>query len=404
MQKIYVALPKPQFDSEVLIFQRQMNTIRQALLHNLPAVREDGYYGVETARAVRAFQQACNITADGKFGPQTYASMMQKLREIPSLGAVSSKYSIVSVPEKSKEFSLTASIYKLFKSSMDVFSSIADNLQLASDQAAEQLAIIQMKYQNGAGLSKTDIQSVLKSMWEKPSLQKIRNDIENKVMAEIRQLSQGNTNRINYKNDNRTVADLRRISEAKRQLVKGPNSQTVAFINKNVAKQLVDKCTEELRSVQFDKKISQALGKMTKGAKVAKGGGAVLTAITIIPLCLHICELGYNIMTNNPIKQNIRDIAADFVELVVGVLIALAISALVAAIGITGGMAVLAVVIIGIIIGLLMSFFLDDEDNTWSDKIVNWTYETYKNTLNAFNSQKPVLIDFQRTGRLDNWA
>ena len=404
MQNVYVAVPKPKYDAEVLVIQHQLNSIRSALLHNLPAIKEDGYYGYETAKAVRAFQQACNISADGKFGPQSYASMMQKLREMPSPGAVSSKYSIVSVPEKSKEFSPTASFYKLFKSSMDVFSSIADNLQLASEQAAKQLAIIQMKYQNGAGLAKTDIQGVLKSMWEKPSIQKIRNDVEKKVMDEIRQLSHGNTNRINYKTDKRTVDSVRMIGNAQRQLKKGPNSQTVALINKNVAKQLVDKCTEELRSVQFDKKISQALGKMSKGAKVAKGGGAVLTAITLIPLCLHVCELCYNLMTNNPIEQNLRDIAADIVEFVVGTLIALAVAAIVAAIGITGGMAVLAVVVIGIVIGLLMSFFLDEEDNTWSDKLVNWTYETYKNTTNTFNSQKPILIDFQRTGKFDNLA
>ena len=109
-------------------------------------------------------------------------------------------------------------------------------------------------------------------------------------------------------------------------------------------------------------------------------------------------------MTHNPIEQNIRDIAADIVELVVGILITMAIAALVAAIGITGGMAVLIVVVIGIIIGLLLSFFLDDGDNTWSKKIVNWTYETYQNVTNTNNSKQPILIDFQRTGRLDYWA
>lgn len=410
MQQLYVASPKPQHNTEVLIFQRQLNTIRSALLHNLPIVSEDGYYGVETAKAVKAFQQACNISADGVLGPQTQACIMQKLREMPSIsaappkytiGPAPSKYSIGPAPVQLKGPALTSSISNIIKSAADVFSAVAQNLQLASNQAAKQLANLQIKYQNGTKISQADIQNIMKSMWQKPSIQKIREDVERKVMDEIREMSRGNTNRMNYKNDKQTLINLRQIANAQRQVVKGPNTQAVSLINKTVAKQLVDKCAEELRSVQFDKRISQGIGKITK---VPKGGGTVLTAITLIPLCIHIGELGYNLMTNNPIEQNIRDIAADLVELAVGVLITLAISALVAAIGITGGLAVLIVVIIGIIIGLLLSFFLDDEDITWSKKIVNWTYETYQNLSNSIHSKETFLIDFQRTDHLNYYA
>ena len=102
MQQVYIALPNPRYDNEVLIIQRQLNSIRSALLHNLPIVREDGLYGIETAKAVKAFQQACNITVDGKLGPQTYNCMMQKMREMPSIGAAPSRYSIGPAPITTK--------------------------------------------------------------------------------------------------------------------------------------------------------------------------------------------------------------------------------------------------------------------------------------------------------------
>lgn len=410
MQQVYIASSKPQYNSEVQVIQRQLNSIRSGLLHHLPIVREDGFYGVETARAIKAFQQTCNIKVDGILGPQTHACMMQKLREMPSIGAapsrytigpVTSKYSIEPAPIQLKGSSLTSSIYSIIKSAADVFSAIAQNLQLASDQAAKQLANLHLKYQNGAKISQADIQNIMKSMWQKPSINKIREEVEREVMDKIRKMSLGNTNRINYKNDLRTITNMREIASAQRQLAKGPNTQTVSLINKTVAKRLVDKCAEELRSVQFDKRISQRIGKITK---VPKGGGVVLTGITLIPLFIHFGELCYNLLTNNPIEQNVRDIAADLVELVVGTLIALAISALLAAIGITGGLAVLIVVIVGIIIGLLLSFCLDDKDITWSKKIVNWTYETYLNLSNSIHSKETFLIDFQRMDHLNYYA
>ena len=48
MEKVYIASPNPQYDNNVLIVQRQLNSIRSGLLHNLPIVKEDGLYGEET--------------------------------------------------------------------------------------------------------------------------------------------------------------------------------------------------------------------------------------------------------------------------------------------------------------------------------------------------------------------
>lgn len=377
MQQLYVASPKPQYNAEVLIFQRQLNTIRNTLLHNLPIIKEDGYYGVETAKAVKAFQQACNISADGKLGPQTQACIMQKLREMPSISAAPA-------PVQLEGPSLTSNISNIVKKATKVFSDLAQSLQLASDQAAKQLANLQQKYQNGTNISKADIQNIMKSMWQKPSIQKIRENVKKEVMDEIRAMTRGNNYHTHYKGDKRSLIKSRQISDAQRQLAKGPNSQTISIINQRVAKQVVDKCAKELRSVQFDKIISQGIGKITK---VPKGGGTVLTVVTLFPLCIHVGELCYNLRTNNPIEQNIRDIAADLVELAVGVLIGLAIAALVSAF-ITGGWAVLVILVIGIIIGLLLSFFFDDEDNTWSEKIVNWIYETYQNLSRSIHLKK----------------
>lgn len=399
MQQLYVASPKPQHNTEVLIFQRQLNTIRSVLLHNLPIVREDGYYGVETAKAVKAFQQACNISADGVLGPQTQACIMQKLREMPSIsaaplqctiGPAPSKYSIgpAPAPVQLEESSLTSSISDIVKKAADGFSHAADVLRNASKQAAEQLAHLQ-KYQNSTKISKADIENIMKSMMKKPSIQEIRENVKKEVMDELREMTRGNNYHTHYKGDKRSLIKSRQISDAQRQLAKGPNSQTISIINQRVAKQVVDKCAKELRSVQFDKIISQGIGKITK---VPKGGGTVLAAVMLLPLGIHVGELCINLITNNPIEQNVRDIAADLVELAVGVLIGLAITALVS-VFITGGWAVLVVVIVGIIIALLLSFFFDDEDNTWSDKIVNWIYETYLHLSNSIQLKKCKFID-----------
>lgn len=85
MQQVYVAKTNPEYDPYVAFVQHQMNIIRKTLLHNIPVIREDGYYGYETANAVKVFQQSCNIRVDGVFGPQTRMSMVQKMREMPSI-------------------------------------------------------------------------------------------------------------------------------------------------------------------------------------------------------------------------------------------------------------------------------------------------------------------------------
>ncbi len=94
MKKIYSASANPRFDNNVLIVQRQLNSIKSALLHTLPTIKEDGLYGEETEKAIKVFQQICNISADGKLGPQTSSCISQKLREMPSIGVAVPKYYI----------------------------------------------------------------------------------------------------------------------------------------------------------------------------------------------------------------------------------------------------------------------------------------------------------------------
>ena len=98
MNKVYIASANPIYDPDVLILQRQLNTIKFNLLHDLPYIKEDGLYGFESEKAVKAFQKSCNISEDGRLGSETYNHMMQKLRELPSKDPLSSKYSIASTP------------------------------------------------------------------------------------------------------------------------------------------------------------------------------------------------------------------------------------------------------------------------------------------------------------------
>lgn len=81
MQQVYIVTANPPKDTYVEFVQRQMNNIRRSLLHNLPEVAENGLYDDKMAKAVKAFQQSCNIGVDGKFGPQTRMCLVQKMRE-----------------------------------------------------------------------------------------------------------------------------------------------------------------------------------------------------------------------------------------------------------------------------------------------------------------------------------
>ncbi len=65
---------------EVKWIQCAMNRIFRA---NKQPLEIDGKYDSKTAYWVKAYQKAVGITADGKFGPQTRAKVLDYLRRTP---------------------------------------------------------------------------------------------------------------------------------------------------------------------------------------------------------------------------------------------------------------------------------------------------------------------------------
>lgn len=108
MQNIYIASSNPEYDPFIVTIQNKLNTIRRNLLHNLPPITMvDGKYGYETARVVSAFQDACEISVDGKLGPVTIGRIEQKMRELPSISSVSLRETYISAT-KPKETYISA--------------------------------------------------------------------------------------------------------------------------------------------------------------------------------------------------------------------------------------------------------------------------------------------------------
>ena len=379
MQQIYVALPKPQHNTEVLMIQRQLNTIRSALLHNLPIVREDGYYGVETARAVKAFQQACNITADGKYGPQTHRYLMQKIRELPSIGSaqiapkqvspgVSSLYKIVDqFIEVVNNFyssldSVASSIAKLERpTSATIFNSFRKSVE-SIDPAMKRLRETLSKYnQYKAGSTISEETRKAANAYAK-NISNPRKNFDFKDYVQGRKAAQA----VSKANANKRLTDyyLKKGMSAKDAVLN--NLKQYDFISKIIAK---------LKSLGYSGKIDLSKINLSKAAKGVGVVAFVYSLKDIIWDIFHISEL----FDESKKEAWIEDLKKDCYAFLDGLIVAcvsLLLAKLVVAIG--GSIAVIAgasmstvaiaiaVAIIALIIGLIICYCLSKYDISFS--------------------------------------
>lgn len=379
MQQIYVALPKPQYNSEVLIFQHQLNTIRCALLHNLPIVREDGYYGVETARAVKAFQQACNISADGKYGPQTHRYLMQKLRELPSIGpaqiaprqlssGISSSFKVVDqFVEAVKNFysslgSVASSIAKLERpTSATIFNSFRKSVE-SIDPAMKKLQETLSKYnQYKAGSAISEETRKAANAYAK-NIGNPHKNFDFKDIVQGRKVAQ----EVSKANVNKRLTNY--------YLSKGMSARD-AVLNNLKQYNFVPKIMAQLKSMGFTSKIDFSkidLSKIAKGIGIA---AFVYSLKDIIWDIFHFREL----FDESKKEAWLEDLKKDCYAFLDGLIVAsvsLLLAKLVMAIG--GGIAVIAgasmstvavaiaVAIIALIIGLIFCYCLSKYDISFS--------------------------------------
>lgn len=380
MEKVYIASPNARYDNNVLIVQRQLNSIRSALLHNLPVIKEDGLYGEETARAVKAFQQACNISADGKFGSQTSSCMIQKLREMPSIGAAPPKYYISSAPPK---YYISATPANSKRNSHGVFSlyNVVDQFvgavidfnvtlkAVASSVANLKNPSADMVFRCFRGSLET-IDPALKRMQETLSKYHLHND-NSFVSADTLKVAKGNS--INPSLRGQTAAQAVSLAKTNERMAKYFMKETTsakdAILNNLKRYDFVSKIASKLKSMGLSGRID--LSKVNiKSAGV--GVGFIYSLKDIIWDIFHIADL----FDETKKEAWLNDLQKDCYEFLDALIIG-CVSCFLAQLVVVGGAAlagltvssgaiVVAIVIVSLIIGLIFSYVLSSNDISFS--------------------------------------
>lgn len=376
MQRVYIALPKPQYDADVLVIQRQLNTIRATLLHNLPLVREDGLYGIETANAVRVFQQSCNILADGKLGPQTHACMLQKLREMPSIGSGPSIYSIGSTPTKPKKSVLSPfSLYDVadqFVAAVIDFNSTLKSV--ANSVANMKNPSSEMVFRCFRG-SLVKIDPALNKM--RLSLSKFNQHNEKSIISdETRRLAKTNPNspHLNYQQQDSIRKAAQEVSKSNANMrmaghyLKKATSAKDAILNNLKQYDFVSKISSKLKTMGLTGKVD--FSKITLKGSI--GIGFVYSLKDIIWDIFHIGELFDDSKSEAWLEDLRKDCYAFLDGLIVGC-ISMFLSQLIVAAGaalvgltLSTGTIIVATVIIALIIGLIFSYVLNSKNISFS--------------------------------------
>lgn len=371
MEKVYIASPKARYDKDVLIVQRQLNSIRYTLLHNLPVIKEDGLYGEETARAVKAFQQACNISADGKYGSQTASCMMQKLREVPSIGAAPPKYNISATPANSK--GKTYGDFTLF-SVVDQFIGAVIGFNVTLKAVASSVANLKnpsadMVFRCFRGSLET-IDPSLKKMQETLSKYHLHND-NSIVSADTLKVAKGNS--INPSLRGRTAAQAVSLAKTNERMAKyffkEATSAKDAILNNLKRYDFVSKITSKLKSMGLTGKID--LSKVNiKSAGV--GAGFIYSLKAIIWDIFHVAEL-FDETKKEAWLNDLQKDCYDFLDaLIIGCIssflaqLVVVGGAALAGLTVSSGAIVAAIVIVSLVIGLIFSYVLSSKDISFS--------------------------------------
>lgn len=368
MEQVYIASANPKYDSYVLFIQQQLNNIRNTLLHNLPIVGVDGYYGYETAKVVKAFQQSCNIRADGVFGPQTRMHMAQKMREMPSIG--NSSGPLIKRTSINK-FSLYDVVDQFVSSILD-FNSTIQNVANSLSKLHNPTPNLVFKCFRRS-LEKVDPKiKILRESLAKHNLFKDNS----KVSADINNKAKGNL----YKS-HIGIAEQDSIRKAQQTVSNANTNKRLA--NKYMAKSMKTKdvILNNLKKYDFVSKVTQKLKTMGLTGKIdlskvsVKGGvgiGFVYSLKDIIWDIFHICEL-FDESKSTAWQEDLRKDCYAFLDsLIIGYtslflaqLIVVGGSAL-AGLTMSSGAVIAAVVIITLILGLIISYLLSKKDISFS--------------------------------------
>ena len=358
--------PRIEFDPDVQALQMMLNDVRSKIHGFWPSLNPDGKFGVETEAAVRAFQTAANIKVDGRVGLETWNKLYEysSIKSLlgPNVTTQLSNGTISGLSMNIDETSSSFSVFELLETvSKKVISPLADYLKDVSDNSVKQIEKLSSKK-----VTANDINRIVRGMFEKPDLKKMREEI----MSVINKTAHGNTNVINYKRGKQVQAQMRRIAEAK-QMQANIKKFGTRVLDKDIAKQVFDKCIKELESVNFSKKITDAIKKSSKLKNTKITGGGILTFLGFIPLIIDTFKLGWAGLTGKPTEELLKELVTDILEFLAAAFLGAIIAAIVGLLGITGGTAILVILVLGIIVSHIIACFAPDLYENLSEGIIN---------------------------------
>lgn len=371
MQQVYVASLRPKYDSHVLFVQHQLNIIKTFLIHNLPYIKEDGLYGIETAKAVKAFQQACNITADGKLGPQTIAYMQQKMRELPSISPTPVK----SPSTPLKKFSLCTVVDQfvdVVKSFYSTLGNVADDLLKMKNPSSR------MVFNCFRG-SVEQIDPALKRLQN--ALFKHKQYMEGRMVSdETKLLAKKNTYKPQISFQERD--SIRKASQA---ISKANTSKRMAAQMLREASSAKDAILNNLKKYDFVSKIATRMksmgliGNKVDLKKIPKGIGIAALIYSLKDIIWDIFNISefFDKSTSEAWVEDLRKDCYAFLDNLIIGCISIFLAKLVVAAGAAGvaaaggvtlstGAILVAIGIIALIIGLVFSYVLSLKDISFS--------------------------------------
>ncbi len=346
--------------------QNTLNIIRnKAPQTTWPNLDVNGNWEPDTIAAVRKFQEYAHIKVDGIPGPKTWESLRTYSSSNSFLSAAPEGYTLAQQPIQ--DDLLTSSGDNAFEYiARRIVAPFNSYLKNISDEAVRQMGKLNKPVTK---INDGDINRIVRAIFNKPDVNKMRDQFDQEIKDWVKKTAHGNTNAINYRHDVKTIHKVQEIAEAQRMLQKSKllgdkvffDSKTINARNQKLFNEVFDKCMKELSQANFAQKISKALNKLPKAPKGIKINGAgVLGVLAALPIIVDLIKLGYAICTDKPTDALIKKLVADLIEFIVGTLIFLIVSAVVAIFA-TGGVAIAIVVIVVVIISLILACILPED-------------------------------------------
>ena len=357
--------------------QRTLNAIRgKAPNTTWGSIGVDGLWGNETLNAVRKFQEYAHLSVDGIPGPQTWGALKNYSSATSFLSAAPDGYTLAQ-PSIKKESPIEILDKALDYTARKIVGPFASYLQSISDEAVKQTRRLNKPVTKITG---HDIDRIVRAMFNKPDVNKLRSLLDQEIIDWVKKTARGNTNAINYRHDSATVNKAQAIANANRKVslakVMGDkaffDNQTINARNQRLFNELYDKCMKELARANFGQRLTAGINKLLKTPKGLKiNGSRALGALAVLPIIIDLIKIGWALCTHKPTDELVKTLVADLIELAVGSVIFLAVSAIVGLFA-TGGIAVLIVIVVVVIISLILSFVLPEDFYSKSaEKIIN---------------------------------